>query len=383
MKEICPKDMCTGCAACVNACPRSCIEMHEDKWGFINPIIDATRCVDCGLCEIICPSNNEAIEFSIPQKCYAAWSLDSHDRDTSTSGGIASVLSTFVISEGGVVYGAVVCKGAEIQHIRVESINDLYRLKGSKYVQSHITDVFKSVLADLKSGLKVLFTGTPCQVAGLKSFLKKPYPGLITVDIICHGVPNRKLLHEHLANKKIHIKDIDSLSFRGNKEYQLSVVCGGRKVYEKGMLKDSYLTGFMYGLFFRPSCYQCKYANEKRFSDLTIGDFWGLGEKIAFIHTKEKVSAILVNSQKGENLLNGCSGMLYTEERPVREAIEGNTQLQHPARKHEFYNLFRYLYPSIGYKYSVRICLMKFYVKNFFYRMLMLSPSFRKWYNKR
>ena len=381
MKEICSKDSCTGCAACVNACPRSCIIMQEDKWGYINPVVDDSLCTNCGLCVKVCPSNKTTIDSFVPHKCYAAWSLDAEDRATSTSGGVASVLSSAVISAGGVVYGAVVSKGANIHHTRIDNANELYRLKGSKYVQSHIGDVYKAVLKDLKQNLVVLFLGTPCQIAGLKGFLKKSYSNLITIDIICHGVPNQQLLHDHLA-EKVDVKSIDKVLFRGRNGYELSAISNKEVVYKREMLKDTYLTGFMYGLFFRPSCYQCKYAGNLRISDLTIGDFWGLGIKSPFNYPKEKVSVILVNTSDGANLLSKCSDSLFLVERTIEEAVKGNSQLQSPAKKHEFYDLFRKIYPKWGYKCSVRICLMKFYTKNFVYRMMMKFSFFRKLYNK-
>ena len=381
MKEICPKDSCTGCAACVNACPRSCIMMQEDKWGYINPVVDDSLCTDCGLCVKVCPSNKSEIESVVPHRCYAAWSLDAEDRATSTSGGVASVLSSVVISVGGVVYGAIVSKGVDIHHARIDNAEMLYRLKGSKYVQSHIGEMYKFVLTDLKQGIDVLFIGTPCQIAGLKGFLRKPYSNLITIDIICHGVPNKKLLHEHLADK-VDVKKIDNVLFRGRNGYELSVISNKRVVYKRQMLKDTYLTGFMYGLFFRPSCYQCKYAGSSRISDLTIGDFWGLGKEVPFNYPKDKVSVILVNTSVGANLLSKCSDSLFLVERTVDEAIDGNSQLQSPAKKHEFYDLFRKIYPKWGYKRSVRICLMKFYAKNFVFRLLMKNSFIRNWYKK-
>lgn len=381
MKEICPKDSCTGCAACVNACPRSCIKMQEDKWGYINPVVDDSQCTDCGLCVKVCPSNKNEIDSVVSNKCYAAWSLDAEDRSTSSSGGVASVFSTIITSAGGVVYGAVVSKGANIHHARIDNANDLYRLKGSKYVQSHIGDMYKSVLKDLKQDLIVLFIGTPCQIAGLKGFLRKPYSNLITVDLICHGVPNQKILHEHISNQTA-LCAVDNIFFRGMEEWALSIVSNKKIIYKCEFPKDTYLTGFMYGLFYRPSCYQCKYAGGSRISDLTIGDFWGLGKEVPFNYPKEKVSVILVNTSVGANLLSKCSDSLFLVERTIEEAIEGNSQLQSPAKKHEFYDLFRKIYPKWGYKRSLRLCLMKFYAKNFVYRILMKFSLFRKQNNK-
>ena len=175
---------------------------------------------------------------------------------------------------------------------------------------------------------------------------------------------------------------MDSVSFRGVDEWALSIMSNWKAEYKCEFPKDTYLTGFMYGLFYRPSCYQCKYAGSSRVSDLTIGDFWGLGNKVPFNYPKEKVSVILVNTSAGANLLSKCSDSLFIVERTVEEAIEGNSQLQCPAKKHEFYDLFRKMYPKWGYKCSVRLCLMKFYVKNFIYRMLMKFPLFRKLHNK-
>lgn len=170
MKEICCHEDCTGCTACVSVCPLSCIHMEPDRYGFLRPVIDQNTCIDCGRCVKVCPNNKSNRKF-YPRIAYAAWSLNSDDRETSTSGGIASVLSSFMISQGGVVYGAAYQDGV-VKHIRVADSRELYRLKGSKYVQSYIyEDVFTKIGQDILAGKNILFWGTPCQTMGLKSYI--------------------------------------------------------------------------------------------------------------------------------------------------------------------------------------------------------------------
>lgn len=380
MLEICNELQCTGCASCANRCPQQCITMQPDTYGYIHPVIDQNECIDCQICIKACPVNNE-INYYSPQKAYAAWSLDSQDRETSTSGGIASVLSQYILSQNGIVYGAAVCHDCNVTHIRVSTTQELHLLKGSKYVQSSIHDCYKKVKEDLIAGKQVLFTGTPCQVAGLAQFLVKPYPNLTTMDLICHGVPSLALLHKHIESV-CDINQVTSLSFREKEGYILDIKKGETNLYRKAFPYDTYLNGFMYGLFYRSSCYQCLYAKPKRISDITIGDFWGLGLITKFNHSKDKVSVILPNTPKGENLIQNCSHRLFLEEREVMEAINGNAQLQCPAKKHESYDLFRKLYPLLGYKMAMKVSLIKFFLKHYIFNILIRSHTFNQWYIK-
>ena len=381
MTKICDENQCTGCAACINICPKQCISMQPDLHGYIYPVINKNECINCERCVKTCPANIH-IEGHVPDQAYAAWSLSISDRNSSTSGGAASVFSQYILDNGGIVYGAAVCNGNEVNHIRVSDKNELYKLKGSKYVQSNINDCYKRTKEDLKTGKSVLFTGTPCQIAGLRKFLFKEYANLITVDIICHGVPSLSLLHNHIKGI-CNLNKISNITFREKKGYILNLMEGSKTVYKKPFPYDSYMNGFMYALFHRPSCYECHYARSSRTSDITIGDFWGLGTVSEVKYSKDKVSVILPNTEKGKQFLDLCSNKLFLEERPIQEAINGNAQLQFPSRKHEFYNLFRALYPKYGYKTAINIALCKFHIKHFIYKIIIKNPILQKYYIKK
>lgn len=367
MIEICPIDECTGCGACAGVCPKSCIELKPDDMGYIHPVIDQAKCVDCGQCALTCP-NNIKIDFREPQKCYAAWSIDTENRTTSTSGGIASALSRKVIESGGTVYGAVGYGAGNVEHQRAATVEETIKFKKSKYVQSTINpEIYKQIKVDLKNKECVLFIGTPCQTAAVRSANPKA-ENLFCVDIICHGVPSQQLLKDNI--RLVLGKDVDkvtSFSTRDNEGFNLTLFQGDKILYCKSFDKDGYSYGFYYGLFYRPSCYQCHYAQQKRQSDLTIGDFWGLGETQ---YPHKKVSVILVNTDSGLKLLNGSSCGLFLDERGINEAIAGNAQLQHPSIKHKYYNLFKKVYLKKGFAKAIKYSLVEFEIKRFVCRLL-------------
>lgn len=379
MTEICPYDQCTGCGVCAGVCPKKCITISGDAFGYIRPVIDQKICIDCGLCVRNCP-NNINLDLIMPQKAYAAWSIDVKDRETSTSGGIASVLSHQLIQSEGVVYGAVGYGCGIVEHQRVTSLNELYKFKRSKYVQSHIDrEIYYSIKQDLKNNKTVLFIGTPCQTAAVRTMAGNNN-NLICVDIICHGVPSQQILRDHILSlPRIDCKNITSFSTRDNKEYSLTLLSGSEIVYKKPFPEDQYLNGFSYGLFHRPSCYQCHYARPQRQSDLTIGDFWGLGQTD---YPHKKVSVVLVNTQRGAEILDAAKDRLFLDERTVEEAVRDNTQLNHPSLKHESYELFRRLYLSRGYSVAIKRSLRKFYIKNAIYNFCVKIPGFNKFYKK-
>lgn len=367
---ICKEEHCTGCSACMNKCPKQCIEMKEDEIGHLHPYIDDSRCIECGLCRKVCPENTRPVGEPI-RKVYAAWSLDDNDRQSSSSGGIASVLTNHIIYQGGKVFGAVSGNHCDVYHKGIDTISETVKFKGSKYVQSTIGYCYKEVKAALESNRKVLFIGTPCQIAGLRNYLGKSYDNLTMVDIICHGVPPIKLVREHLS-KFCNIEDITKVTFRDNENYRLSAFRSNKLLYSKPFPKDSYMYGFMYGLFYRPSCYECRYANNLRVSDITIGDFWGLGKTKPVSYPTKKVSVVIPNTAKGIKMLSECHDYLFLEERDSEEAIAGNTQLQRPSKKHKYYNLFRKIYKNAwgGYLRAVRICMIEFHIKYTIHRLI-------------
>lgn len=334
MKEVCSYDICTGCALCAAQCPKSSIQMKEGYLGHLFPIINQETCINCGLCQKKCPALHKPISF-IPSIAYAGWAKDQNDYKTSTSGAAASVLSQYIIENGGVVYGCAMLPNIEVKHIRVDNLSDLVRLKGSKYVQSNILEIIPSLKADIKSGRNVLFIGTPCQVAAIRNiYIKKPR-NLFLVDIICHGTPSLKSLQEHIKHVSPY-DHYDTVIFRDGC-YIIATIVDGKEVYRKYLFeerfKDVYLNAFFDGFTYRDSCYICNYACTDRVSDITVGDFWGLGTKLPaneIPEHKDGCSAILINSEEGERLFDGCKDRCFTFERPITECVEGNEQLRHP-----------------------------------------------------
>lgn len=217
---ICDKELCTGCGLCSSTCPVHCITMEEDEYGFLYPVINPDKCINCGKCKKRCPVITD-IESCYPLKSFAAWSLDLEDRETSSSGGVASVLANQFIASGGVVYGCAY-KDGEVKHIRVANVNDLHLLKGSKYTQSKITGIIPQICSDIRKGNKVLFFGTPCQVATIQQIApnEKIFNNLLVlVDVVCHGVPSQRMLKEHLLSVVGRNETVTDLRFRiGNEK---------------------------------------------------------------------------------------------------------------------------------------------------------------------
>jgi len=349
-KMICDKDKCTSCYACYNVCPKKCIKMEEDECGNIRPEINMDECIKCDLCRKTCPSIN-GVEFRNPKIAYAAWALDAMERRTSTSGGVASIFSNYIIENYGVVFGASIQDKINM-HIKIDRKNDLIKLKGSKYVHSKIGDTYKEAKQELTAGRKVLFIGTPCQIAGIKNYLKDDYENLFTVDIICHGVPSQKILKDYIEEKFGDI-EFNDITFRDDSGKNLRLLKDNKIVMNESMKESLYYTGFMNSLFCNESCYECMYAKSKRVSDVTIGDFLGLGKEIPFENpSKDGISVILPNTDKGLDLVQACGNKMFLEERSINEAVKGNNQLRRPIIKHENYDLFKRLYIKKGFNYA-------------------------------
>ena len=346
--------------------------MKEDALGHLHPSINEDICVDCGLCRKSCPVNVKP-QLIYPLKCYAVAISEDEDLFRSASGGAATLLMRSVISSGGVVYG---CSGKDIfnvHHIRVDKIQDIEELRGSKYVQSNVNYSYREVWEDLKTGRDVLFIGTPCQVVGLKTFLHRDYPNLVTADLVCHGVPSQKMLTENIGyytneidGKKINVAfrrksvrrdartKLNSCRIEYGWYFQHQPYSSlARKFYD-----DSYVFAFLQCLTFRESCYTCRYSTSARCSDVTLADFWGLGNDTQFEKGKG-VSLCLVNSAKGQRIVESLADAAKVVERDVVEAIMGNGQLQCPSMKNKHHEEFRYLYPKVGLKESVKRILFK------------------------
>ena len=375
--EICPHNECTGCYACVSACKHDCIKMEEDELGAIHPSVDENKCVNCGACRKVCP-NNVSFDFKYPSACYASWITDKEKRRICASGGIGTTMSEYVIRNGGVVFGSRYNESLVPIMTFTERLEELEHFKGSRYVQSLVgNDTYKQVKNFLLDDRQVLFIGTPCQIAGLKSFLRKEYQNLITVDLICHGVcPTRYFTEEvdYLSNK-FKLKDISDARFRGNdgNNYRLTLWNKARRKlfprdnYREKLLRLSesqqfYIWGFLLGVTLRENCYACKYARPERISDITIGDFIGLGKEVPFDYPKANVSSVTINTEKGDAFYKSVSesnDMLINVERNYGERLEYKPSLVEPFHRHPLNVKFKSNYPVYGFALSVRKVLHK------------------------
>ena len=344
---ICDKTKCTGCFACYNICPKNCISMKEDEMGYIYPVINEMECINCEACKKVCPQLHDS-KMKKPQKAYAMYNKNKEIREKSTSGGAATTFYMHVLENNGVVYGCSNIEKNEIHFLRIDNVDDLDKLKGSKYVHSYINDTFKLVKKDLLEDKLVLFIGTPCQVDGLKNYLKKDYENLILIDIICHGVPPQKLLKEEI---KLHnMENVTKISFRKNDIYEFELYKHDEIKCKENINENKYLFGFLNSVFLRPNCYECKYATSSRVSDITIGDYWGLGKESKLYNEREKgISVLLPITEKGQKLIEECRPKMILEERQAEEAINGNSQLRKPTEKHKKYKIFQNKYLKKGY----------------------------------
>ena len=351
MIKITDKTRCCACRACVQACPAGCISMAEDSEGFLYPVADESKCLECGLCDRSCPYNSDRKKRK-PLKIISAINNNRETRTQSSSGGIFSLIAEKTIEKGGTVFGAVLDSDMSIAHAGISDKNGIAAMRGSKYVQSFLSDTFKKVEYDLKQNKQVLFTGTPCQVGGLKSYLRKDYDNLFTVDIICHGVMSPLIFDETILCLKKIYGDFDSLSFRDKtiawRGSHISINKNGRKISETRQLNS--LKRLYYGHYAtRPSCHDCKFTNVDRVSDITIGDFWGIENENAKFEDRLGISFVMVNSSKGERLLDNCKNDCHI----ITEKIENCKQPQlytsskPSSQREQFWADFN----SKGYKY--------------------------------
>ena len=360
MIELCSKNQCTGCSSCANICPKGCIEMVENHEGFLYPVIAPESCVQCGLCKKSCPELN-VIEKNGQPKIYASWSKADQIRMTSSSGGLFYTLSEHIINKGGVVFGVVFNDDMSASHICAESLKGLRAMQGSKYIQSNINTTYKAAYSYLKKGQPVMFTGTPCQIAGFRAFLSnRAFNNLLLVDIVCHGTPPAKSLKWYLREIKTKIGEFDEHTFLFRNlnawGYAPSVEVSERR---RLMSHDEnlFMNLFLKSLLHRESCYQCRYTTTERVSDLTLADFWGIGNEIPFNHdTSKGCSLLLVNSNTGETIINEISDRIFIAERPINEALKVNHQLYMPSKRPKkrdkiFSYIYKHSYDEVNRKY--------------------------------
>ncbi|WP_295095192.1 Coenzyme F420 hydrogenase/dehydrogenase, beta subunit C-terminal domain [Ruminococcus sp.] len=320
MIEIKEKSNCTGCHACANACPKNCISMVSDEEGFWYPQAEKAKCIDCGLCVNVCPIiHKRHPDDSCMTTAIAAINLNEEIRLRSSSGGIFTLLAENIIAQGGVVFGAAFADDFKsVRHICVNDIADLDKLRGSKYVQSKIGDTYKQAKDYLDSGRKVLFTGTPCQIGGLYSYLRTPYENLFTQDIICHGVPSPMVWEKYVVfREKQSASATQRMFFRhkkyGWKTYAVLFEFSNNTAYVKKLHEDSYMKAFLSNSCLRPSCYACSFKGIKRQADITLADFWGIQNVLPEMDDDKGTSLVLVHSYKGRYLLDKLSDKIKSQ----------------------------------------------------------------------
>lgn len=311
--EALEKRECSGCEACAQLCPVKCISMKEDEEGFYYPVVDAEKCISCGKCLKQCPQYN-ILQGNTESDCYALVHSDKSVLKSSTSGGAFSIFAEKVLQENGVIYGCAMKKSTfAVSHMRAENYQELEELKGSKYVQSRIEDTYTQAKRDLEEGRTVLFSGTPCQIAGLKAFLKKDYDKLFTCEVICHGVPSQRLWQKNIEYlSSVQNAEITSIKLRTKARkwamyweysYQRDAAkasCTAVKIADQ----NQYYMAFLRGESYRESCYACNYARKERISDITLGDYWGVDVFNPDFADPDGVSLVLLNSSKAKKLVN-------------------------------------------------------------------------------
>ena len=347
--DVINKNDCTGCMACMNICPRKAINIYEDNEGFKFPKINQDLCINCGLCKKVCPVINKMEENTYNIKAYACKNKNLESRLKSSSGGVFILLAKYIIKNEGVVFGARFNEKLEVIHDYTDKEENIKLFMGSKYVQSNINDSYKKAKKFLLENKLVLFTGTPCQIEGLLKYLGKDYENLYTQDIICHGVPSPKLWKKYLEYlKEKNGKIPKTVNFRrkdiaGWNNYQVNYI------YDKNEENvhhndDIYMNLFLENIALRNSCYHCKFKKTARKSDITIADFWGIDNIHPKINDEKGISAVLINSQKGERLFKSIKNDIEYYNADITSIEKYNPCLNHAVtynekRKDFFYDL--------------------------------------------
>ena len=385
MKERIPLpqiEHCTGCQACRVSCPTNAITMQKNEKGNIYPVVDEQLCISCNKCARICPELSPVKLHNKQDNVLAIWVNNPKKRKYSTSGGASFIMAKTIIERGGYFCGAVYNDGGA-EHLICNSIDELYRFQGSKYVHSNVKDVYKEIEALLKEGKEVMFTGTPCQVAALRSYLRKEYDTLYCVDIVCHGVPNKKVLGGRIkAIEQTHGKKVVDIRFRDKQPDQhntcMKYTFEDGSSYNCSEFADAYIRSFESNYILRDNCFNCTYKKPERCSDITIADFWGYSpQKLKFLSYRKGTSLMIINSEKGNRLFNEIKRYCTIDNsRNFDYAVKGNHNLKAPQLRPNDYDQFwqRYLngetleelqqvfYPAIQNKKMSQIARIKLFI---------------------
>ena len=346
MIDKAPNCNCTGCSACVNACPVSSISFVPNNKGFLVPKVDESKCIHCKKCLSVCPSlsplqNDRYHEPTV----YAAWNKDEAIRVDSTSGGVFSALAAAIIIRGGYVIGAEYDGEFSVHHTIINGRNQIGQQRQSKYTQSKLGLIFQEIKQLLETGALVLFCGTPCQSAGLQNYLRKDYEKLFCCDFICRGVISPRVYQKFLTDvcpsktslQKVHFKNKDF----GWNRFSTKLSFQDGSFYQKDRNEDYYMRGYLrHNLYLRDCCYQCDYKTLPRTSDISLGDFWGIGNYDSKLDNEQGTSVVLVNSEKGKLLFGWAGELLVSTERTIDEVLTGNSCLLTSAMRGEYRDYF-------------------------------------------
>lgn len=356
MIDLTDKKYCCGCTACYSICTHSAIMMARDEEGFSYPVINLEKCVGCGLCEQVCPMITVIPEGQQNQPIiYAAVNKNEEIYLSSSSGGIFFSLCEYIIHNKGIVYGAIFDDNFHVKHAAATTIEGCRKFQGSKYTQSDIREIFPKIKSELKSNIPVLFSGTPCQVSGLKNYLRKPYNNLYTCDLVCHGVPSPLLFKEYLTliSKG---KRIKSIAMKSKRPYEKGTAINIEFIQGKNIRRtletDIWNTLYFNHYALRPSCHICPFTNFNRTGDITIGDFWNFEKVRPDFHTNQCISLVMINSRKGQYLFDQIRMKLDIELSNSKECTQH--QLQYPAPISPLRDIFWKDYHAFGFPFVSR-----------------------------
>lgn len=336
MINIKKKEECCGCHGCTNICPKQCISMEIDNEGFWYPKVDKSKCIDCSLCVKVCPIINIPRVNENKIITYACKNKINEVRESSSSGGVFTLLCEKIINNGGVVFGAAFDENFNVAHDYAENLEKCIKFRGSKYVQSRIGNMYKKAKEFLDKGRVVLFSGTPCQIAGLETYLIKKYENLIMIDIACHGVPSPKVYRKYIEKiETLNNSKIKSIQFReksnGWKDYNFKVTFENKEFIQK-RIDNIYMEGFLKDLYLRPSCYACNFKKPITSADVTLADYWGVQNIHPEFDDDKGVSLILVNTDKGRALIDNISKGMDIMETDYEFAIKNNKYIVMPVK---------------------------------------------------
>lgn len=332
-------EKCCGCGACEQGCHEKAIELKPNEEGFLYPVLNKDLCVECGFCKKICPYDN-VLDLNEPIDVYGVQNKSETALLKSSSGGMFSAMADYIVSVGGAVAGCIFDESFKTVHVLSNEKAVIEKMRGSKYVQSETGTVYKDIKCCLQDGKAVLFSGTPCQVDGLKKFLQKDYENLFTVDLICHGVPSPRILQEYLAQESKKNGPVTDFKFRNkekngwNAQGSLTYSVNGKeKTKTTTPSSDSYYNLYLGDSISRLTCYSCPYAVDKRVGDITIGDYWNINEKLSYSEFEKGISVVLVNTQKGRELFENINDSLTVYASDLPHAKKGNGNLNHASVK--------------------------------------------------